>query len=409
MRSVWWNACASGSLVIGLSLLPVPAAAANYQLIYNFGSVAGDGIEPVAELVADKSGVLYGTTSESGACQRCAGTLFSLAKSSGKWTETTLPGLQGTDGVEPGTGLLIGSAGELYGTTSLGGTKGYGTVFRLSGGAFDVLHSFVSDRKNGAGPHAGLVFGTDGLLYGTASYIGQLEEGAGAVFSISPSGDQAEYATVHKFGKPGDGYQPWLGRLATDTKGDFFGTTFVGGAYGFGAVYSLAPKSGGGWRENVVYSFNANAGDFAKPNQGVIRGKDGVLYGCAPQGAHGQGGIYQLTPPAKGSTTWTETVLYSFGRQANDPTAANGCGLVMDSAGNIFGTADQGGAFGDGAFFELTPSGQSWTETILHSFNHATGDGQWPLSAPLRIGGTYYGVTEFGGSAGVGTAYAIKP
>jgi hypothetical protein len=163
---------------------------------------------------------------------------------------------------------------------------------------------------------------------------------------------------------------------------------------------------------NGVSSPASSPGDAASPYQGVVLGKGGVVYGCAAGSTNDQGAVYALTPPPKGSKTWSEQVPYIFGDQLNDPNVTE-CAVVVDPSGRLFGTASGGGVYGWGAFFELDPpaNGQTnWTETVLHSFGpQSSSDGLRPVSGPVRSGKYYYGVTYFGGANGIVTVYEIKP
>jgi uncharacterized repeat protein (TIGR03803 family) len=206
-----------------------------------------------------------------------------------------------------------------------------------------------------------------------------------------------------------------------DKKGDLVGTTYRGGANTFGMIFQLAPPAAGKtkWKERQLYSFAYTpVGDVGLPLQGVARGAHGVLYGCAAGGGHGIGAVYSLTPPPKGSKTWSESLLYNFGDQVDDPNAAQTCAVVVHSSGSLFGTTTYGGTNGQGTFFELDPpiaDGMPWTEQVLHSFGPTTSkDGLQPYSPPLQVGKHFYGTTVFGGASsncreGCGTVYEITP
>jgi uncharacterized repeat protein (TIGR03803 family) len=401
-------------LAVAMAASSTQATAATYQTIHQFtGQNSGDGDTPIPELVADSAGRLYGTTQFGG--QFGFGSVFRLtppAKGSKVWTEDILYSFDnGNDeGNDPKGGILIGAAGELYGTTVIGGTNGSGTVYRLdsSGGGWTLtpLHEFPDPSVSGDGSNsiAGLAFGANGLLYGTTSGGGGAN--GGTAFAIGTTG--GSYAILHVFGNGDDGIVPYYGRLAVSKKGQLFGTTNRGGAFDQGTVYSLAA---GTWKENVLDNANSPP-DVSAYTQDVTLGAGNVVYGCGAGGTHSQGGVYVLTPPAKGSKVWTKTILYNFGDQANDPGVTE-CAVVQDSSGRLFGTASGGGTFNGGAFFELDPpaKGQTnWTETVLHSFGQTgTNDGRQPVSAPVERKGVFYGVTYAGGTDGIGTAYKLKP
>jgi uncharacterized repeat protein (TIGR03803 family) len=399
---------------VGLSALAagatMSASASSYSLIHNF--TGADGQQPSGALVADSAGRLYGTTFLGG--QQGGGSVFRLTRSDKTWNEEVLFSFPGSSGVRGG--VLIGPSGELYGTTVIGGAFASGTVWRLdpngSSWTLTTLHTFnPAGGKDGYYPNAGLVFGKDGLLYGTT--MGQPPQDGeqptqspmyGTVFSVSPKGDGTEYALLHVFGGTNDGQFPGWGRLLVDNKGVLIGTTELGGTLSNGTAFRLAPpnKKRATWTETVLHNFGAT-GDAVGPFTGLVRGLDGASYGCAAWGKNGFGAVYSLTSTG-------EQVLYNFGDQAGDPSAASSCDVTVDATGTLYGTATSGGANGKGAVFKVTPpvAGQTgWTETVLHSF--AGSDGQNPSSAPLKRGKVLYGVTDLGGSGGKGAAYSVTP
>jgi uncharacterized repeat protein (TIGR03803 family) len=240
------------------------------------------------ELIPDRSGSLYGTTAGRGGTD--AGTVFKLSPGSDGWTETVLHRFARgeDDGGYPNSGLTIGEAGALYGTTSGGGKDGLGTVFKLTltdhGWEKTLLHVFMqmdgSSGKGGLMPMAGLTLGNGGTLYGTTASGGQF--GAGAVFALTPSGhDSWSYRVLYNFKRgDGDGATP-NGRLVFSNSGALYGTTKFGGnalGYeGFGTVFKLAPTAAG-WGEVVLHSFTGGA-DGARPTGALIRDPSGNLFG----------------------------------------------------------------------------------------------------------------------------------
>jgi len=404
-----------------LALVPAmatPAFSGGYKIIHDFTYSKGDGGLPLPELSVDTSGRLYGTTEGGG--QFGDGTIFRLTppvQGSKKWTEEILHSFSSTEDNKPSGGVLIGPSGELYGTTQIGGAHASGSVYRLDGTTLTTLHEFNAQNNDGYYPLAGLVFGADGLLYGTTER-GPAPDG-GTVFSISPQGDGVEYAILHNFGNGADGYYPYYGRLLADKKGDLVGTTYQGGANTYGAIFQVVPPAAGKtkWKEKLLYTFGAyGSGDAGLPLQGVARGVGGVFYGCAQNGTQREGAVYALTPPPKGSKTWSESVIYDFAPDGGP--AATICAVTTNSSGSLFGVTDGGGANGQGTFFELDPparDGAAWTVQVLHSFGPTSStDGLQPASAPLQIGKHFYGTTQYGGSdsscyAGCGTVYEITP
>jgi uncharacterized repeat protein (TIGR03803 family) len=392
---------------LALVLMASAASAASYKVLHDFAGVS-DGQQP-SELVADSTGRLYGTTFEGGS--NGGGTVFRLTKTGKTWSVETLASLSG--GVLGG--VLIGPSGELYGTTKIGGTFSSGTVWRLdpSGSTWTLttLHEFNPTSGDGFYPTAGLAFGKDGLIYGTTQgqqpQDGQQSSQSpqyGTVFSISPNGDSTEYALVHVFGGTNDGQFPGLGRLIVDNKGVISGTTELGGTLSDGTAFQLTPpkKKQTVWSETVLHNFGGFT-DAVGPFTGLARGLDGTLYGCATWGKNGNGAVYSLNGTS-------EKVLYNFGDQPNDPNAASICAVSIDRTGTIYGTANSGGANSKGALFQVTPpagGGTAWTETVLHSFG--AGDGQSPSAAPLVRGKMLYGSTTLGGAGGDGAVYVLKP
>jgi uncharacterized repeat protein (TIGR03803 family) len=229
---------------------------------------------------------LYGTTS-SGGNRHCGGygcgTVFKITLAG---TETVLHRFgTGSDGIDPQAGL-INVDGTLYGTTYSENVQNtYGTVFSITtSGKETILHTFKGGTTDGSEPQAGLV-NVDGTLYGTTSLGG--EYGRGTVFSITPSGTET---LVHSFGASGDGVEPEAGLIAVD--GTLYGTTYLGGAISFygGTVFSIAPSGA----EAVLHSFGG-AGDGKYPQADLVE-MNGTLYGTTVVGgAHNHGAVYSLT------------------------------------------------------------------------------------------------------------------
>ena len=388
-------------------------AAAQETVLHNFNGTDGD--VPTAGLIFDKNGNLYGTTSQGGTgnCYNGygdihCGTVFELSPiQGGGWTETVLYSFNwngnGTDGTNPGGGLIFDAAGNLYGTTVYGGTYGYGTVFELTpaaGGTWTekVLWSF-GNGTDGANPGGGLIFDAAGNLYGTTVYGGTY--GYGMVFELTPAaGGTWTEKVLWSFGNGTDGYQPFAG-LIFDAAGNLYGTTVSGGTYLYnGTVFELTPAAGGGWTEQVLHSFNYNGTDGIWPYAGLIFDAAGNLYGTTDSGgAYGDGTVFELMPGQGG--IWTEGVLYSFLCSPFNCTDGYSpqAGLIFDAAGNLYGTTSEGGTYHYGTVFELTPAaGGGWTETVLYSFGNGT-DGVGPVAGLIfDAAGNLYGTTAYGGT-----------
>jgi uncharacterized repeat protein (TIGR03803 family) len=394
-------------------------AAAQEKVLHSFSS-STDGFEPFAGLIFDAAGNLYGTTSAGGASD--LGTVFELTPSAGgTWTEKLLWSFgNGTDGREPEAGLIFDAAGNLYGTTDDGGTSNSGTVFELTptaGGGWteQVLHSFNYNGTDGNGPFAGLVFDAAGNLYGTTTRGGSDQSctyGCGTVFELTPTaGGTWTEKVLHNFSNDGtDGNYPEAG-LTFDTAGNLYGTTASGGSEscfgGCGTVFELTPAAGGTWTERVLHTFGGADGD--EPRAGLVFDASGNLYGTTFQGGtYDLGTVFELTPAAGG--TWTEKVLHSFGNGTDgaNPTAS----LIFGASGNLYGTTEDGGTSTAGTVFELTPAaGGTWTEQVLHNFNDNRTDGWQPYAGLiLDAAGNLYGTTYYGGTHNEsGTVFEISP
>ncbi len=279
-----------------------------------------------------------------------------------------------------------------------------------------ILYTFCpsSGCKDGSNPAAALIFDAGGNLYGTTR-MGGLPgcgsgNGCGTVFELTrgANGKWAE-TVLHSFGNGKDGSDPEAS-LIFDTAGNLYGTTFRGGAYGNGCVFQLTPGSNGKWNETLLHSFRGN--DGANPFSSLTVDASGNLYGTAGGGRRecnnsGCGVVFELTRQASGQ--WTEKVLHYFGKgnDGSDPLAS----LIFDSYGNLYGTTVQGGTWGGGTVFEMTPAaGGKWTEKVLHSF----GSGGSGIDAPyagvtVDADGDLFGTTAFGSVAGLGTVFKLAP
>ena len=306
-------------------------SAGKLSTVYNFCSQNGcvDGDSPVSGLTLAANGTLYGTTSLGGVDGN--GTIFSISPS-GKMT--TLHSFSGTDGAKPYGGLVQGTNGDLYGTTFAGGIQGQGTVFEFSlSGTLTTLHSFCSDFlvcPDGQVPEGTLLQVSNGTFYGTTAFGG--ENQSGAIFSITPAGS---LTTVYSFCRKvncADGESPFAG-LAQDNAGNVYGTTNQGGANGAGSVFKLTAAGA----LTTLHNFCPQSGcaDGSYPDAGLILATDGNLYGTTAAGGTGSGTAFKITPQGK------LTTLHSFaGTDGSDPFGP----LVQATNGIFYGTTYTGGA-----------------------------------------------------------------
>lgn len=315
------------------------AADGSETVLYTWGPDTNLGSYPRGGVIRDGSGNFYGTTTEGGAYG--SGTVYKLSPA-GKLTVLYNFGASSTDGNDPVAGLVRDSLGNLYGTTYQGGANGYGTIFKISpAGEETILYNFASTSTDGFYPEAGLVMDKSGNLYGTTAYGGVHDKGT--VFEVTATGS---YSTLYSFGAgKTDGSLPAAG-LTLDAKGLLYGTTSYGGANNDGTIFRLSPTANGKWKETILYSYVAGNGYL--PLAGVTLDKKGNIYATAAAGGSGGSGtVFELSP------TGTVTVLCNFDGIGNggDPQS----NVVLDSAGNLYGSTIAGGAAGLGVVYKITP------------------------------------------------------
>jgi uncharacterized repeat protein (TIGR03803 family) len=392
--------------VYGVFLLSIIAATAlpaqTFTTLHNFDATAG--AYPQSVLVQGADGNFYGTTFEGGASN--GGTVFSMTADG---TLTALHSFSGypTDGLKPFAGLILGTDGNFYGTTSGGGTSstcvgegGCGTVFRITpNGILTTLHSF--DGTDGAYPYAALIQGIDGNFYGT-TYGGDSsdacgEPGCGTIFKITPRGT---LTTLHNFCSQtncADGDQPVAG-LVQGTDGRFYGTTFAGTIFHITAGGALT----------TIFTFDGTNGLY--PEATLVQGADGEFYGTTHEGGTiecangiGCGTVFKITPEG------ALTTLYNFCSQQNCADGSRPqAGLIQGTDGNFYGATFEAGANDAGTVFSITPGGAL---IALHSFCSQSNcaDGGNPFAGLLQdTNGTFYGTTLDGGTGNLGTVFSLS-
>jgi uncharacterized repeat protein (TIGR03803 family) len=435
---------------------PVSTATSLYN--YGFDTTSGTGL--VSNLVADDQGALYGTTHDGGAYGD--GTVFQVAPpgpGQTAWKHTVLYSFCKTqsqsqsciDGAYPAAGLIFAKQPNgltaLFGTTEEGGDFGSGTVFRLyppanGQAAFeDVLYSFANG-SDGSDPRGNLIADTSGslILYGTTNGggSGNCSGGCVTVFELTPPNNDhpmnwAE-AVLHSFGGGSDGKYPKAG-VTADAQHKLYGTTYEGGADGYGTIFRLSPPAAGGgsnWSQTVLYSFTGNA-DGAYPRAGLLLEPGGSLYGTTAYGGvncdddnEGCGTVFKLVPPDKYVPSWTFNTLHSFGYLDSTNGQYPEGDLIFGKDGAIYGTTEYGGTpvgtgtgpcdllQNCGTVFRLTGAGIYFNFSIIYKF--CTADTGCPVGAHPTAGltafqGELYGTTSYNGegyACGCGTIFKLS-
>jgi len=398
-------------IVLLSALMPQGARAQNFQVLYSFAG-GMDGGQPSGDLARDSAGNLYGTTASGGASAACNGGCGTIFKVDPAGKETVLHSFNGTDGSYPFS-VILDASWNLYGATLFGGQScpGIGTcgvVFKLdTSDDLTILHEFAGGT-DGSTPEASLVIDAMGNLYGTTLAGGassgcpdQIPPGCGIVFKIDKNGDESilDFDGV-------DGKNPSAG-LLLDSDGSLYGTTTAGGAFAssvfdyiccYGSVFKVDNKG----KVTVIHSFTGLIPDDGVPYAQLVQDQTGNLYGTTefhPPGSNIYGTVFKLNK--KGGPV---TELFNFDYVDGGYPSA---GLTRDNAGNLYGTtlyATEGCACG--TVFKLDPAGNM---TTLHTFTGKT-DGAFPESVlVLDDAGNLYGTTESGGAGGDGVIFRIAP
>jgi uncharacterized repeat protein (TIGR03803 family) len=439
----------SAILASTLFLVGAEALAQTETVLHSFASGPKDGYS-ASGLIMDSAGNLYGTT-RYGDEKEVNGIAFELSPSAGgTWTETALHIFTGgTDGLEPVASLVLDAKGNLYGTTLQGGGGpcknsqngpliGCGTVFELSPGAGGVwtekiLYAFGFKADDSFWPYSNLVLDAAGNLYGTTSLGGTVDGedycvmygntsvGCGTAFELRPNknGTWSE-EIIHNFGGAidggADGAIPDAG-LVFDSAGNLYGTTRLGGMEGCGGfgrlpycgvLFELTPVASKGWREGILPSpgFWYQTG-LAVDSAGNVFGSGWDGFGsCGYDYGVGTGGAFEISPAGGG--TWTESGIGDFGC-GSTPSP-----LIFDSKGNVYGTTDAtnndgGENYPDTIYEASRGSSGDWQVTILYQFTAAT-DGLGPTGGLVRdAAGNLYGTTQGGGTHNKGVVFKLTP
>lgn len=326
---------------------------------------ATGGTEPLnirAGVIFDASGNLYGTSQYGGASD--CGTVFKLTHNSdGSWSESNLHDFDCSDGNWAIAGVIFDNSGNLYGTTTFGGASNAGVVFQLTPNAdgtwtYNILHTFTTGSDGAYPGHGSLAFDSKGNLYGTAAggaggSCTVLYVGCGTVFKMSPKANGTwSFKVIYSFTGGNDGGAPEYG-VTFDKAGNLYSSTYTGGKYQEGTVFELVSHTNGTYGEKVLHAFRG--GDGNGPFSGVIFDSVGNLFGSTAYGgdnqcfnAPGCGVVYELTPNSSGG--YTDNTLVHF---HGTPLATPYSNFVMDSLGNLYGTATGYGMYASGEIYEV--------------------------------------------------------
>jgi uncharacterized repeat protein (TIGR03803 family) len=373
-----------------------------FRRLHTFTGSTGDGFYPRAALLLDERGTLYGTTSGGGPLN--AGTIFRLNSDGTEFQLLHSFSAWKGDGASPAASLILGAEGKLYGTTEYGGSANFGTIFSVEtdGTGYEILHSFKGGVGDGRLPHASLVLDGAGNLFGTTLYGGQpgsynmfgdYFDGYGSVFTVRTDG--TGFQVLYTFLPEGsEGIWP-SGSLIIDGSGRMYGATSIGGATGYGTIFSLN-RDGTGFK--VLHSFGMTDG---RPIGSLAFDGAGDLFGTS-EVVSGSTGAIIFTLRTDGTNF---RVLHTT--DAIGGHYPNG-GLLLDSSRTLFGTMAYGGAFLGGTIYRIRTDGSDF-ETVL-DFSGSKADGMWPQASLIRDGsGNLYGTTTIGGARNAGTVFTVRP
>jgi len=420
---------AAAAVILILTLASAPGAGAQikYKTLHTFNGT--DGAVPAGTLIFDAAGNIYGTTFSggnytSGCNTGSCGTVYELTPNGdGTWTEQVLHAFTSDEDYNPDAGVVFDAAGNLYGMTN--GGPHSGDVYQLvpqAGGGWSEKALYLMGGPYDGNPQGGMTFDAAGNLYGTAGWGCGYGDGVSCVFEMTPSGGSWTFNLLYGL----DGSAGWYPSGTTpifDAKGNIYATTAFGGnggcspygngCYGLGVVFELSPNANGTWTETLLHTFTGGK-DGESPACPLVFDAAGNLYGTTYAGGkYGKGNVFRLVPNANG--TWTLQVLHQF-TGGNDGSMPLG-GVIFDAAGNLYGTARTGGAYGYGVVFQLSPGPDGGVRyRVVHAFKDTRSDpGAYPGGSPNWAGGNLvfdasgnlYGTTSGDGSKTFGTVFEI--
>jgi uncharacterized repeat protein (TIGR03803 family) len=380
------------------------ATAQTFQVLHDFTGHL-DGGTPPYTLAQDSAGRFYGTAAQGGL--NGTGVVFRFQRQNANWILTPLYDFSDQDG-QPGWGVTLAPNGTIYTVASYASVLGgpCGTAIHIQPSATNppvvpsywketALRTYVKSQEGC--PTGNLLLDSAGNLYGVTQSGGP--HGWGSVFELTNNSGTWTETILYAFQGLDDGGNPYSGLIA-DSAGNLYGTTYAAGANRQGIVFELK-HSGGSWTEQVLYTFQGG-NDGGQPVAGLIFDNAGNLYGATSSwGSRGGGVVFKLVPSGG---SWTYSVLTTF-TGSDGPVAS----VTMDASGNLYGTTFMDDSFGYGSVFKLTPSGNGWTYTDLHDFTGGT-DGGYPGGGVLLdSSGNLYGTAVTGGADGLGVLYEITP
>ena len=425
------------SILFALAILPLAATQAQTFTVLHSFTGQQDGSGPDAGLTLDAAGNLYGTAYAGGnnTLYTChftgCGVVFKLSRRHSTWVLSPLNTFNVINGIGPVAPVVFGPGGLLYGSTSQGGVQdcsnlgypGCGVVYTLQPSATacttalcswteSLIHQFSNLQTDGYYPAGSLAFDQAGNVYGATAFGGErgdcLGYGCGTVFQLTRSGSGWVKTTLADYNfYDGDPSILYSG-LIIDRAGNLYGSSEEGGSQGNGTVFELS-RSGSGWTTTILHNFSF--GGEGQPIGGLVMDNAGNIYGTTSYGGSGDGGVvFQLSPSNGG---WSYSIIANLvgGASSSGPQGS----LAMDAAGNLYGTTYNEGAFQCGNVFKLTPSGGQWNFTDLHDFTCGN-DGGYPAAGVTLDGsGNLFGTTSnFGPSGtcsghGCGVVWEITP